>query len=349
MVLPGRNPVIVATQLASIDRLSGGRLLPAFGLGIANPHEQQAFGVAREERAPWFNEALPLLRRFWSEPSVDHDGPRFRYRDMRVEPKPHQQPMDIWLGGIAPSELRRGRPARRRLAPFLHSARRSSRGARATVEAAATDAGRTIDPEHFGALIPYTMSTIPDANLAALRARRPRRRPGRDHSGRLRCTRGPDHRIHDQRLFEVRRDSARGTQGLGRASEHGGSRALATPEVSVNLTGGQPPTRLGNDRLTLQSWRNACPAGRVVRQRPDGSDGRSPLPCPRRRRHDRLPAPRCRQAAVGRRRFRGSPAGQDADAAGAASATDLGATPTPVRATWTRLPPTPRRRRHDRS
>ena len=51
MVLPGRNPVLVAQELASLDRLSGGRLLPAFGLGVADPREQQAFGVAREERA----------------------------------------------------------------------------------------------------------------------------------------------------------------------------------------------------------------------------------------------------------------------------------------------------------
>jgi probable F420-dependent oxidoreductase len=172
MVLPGRNPVIVATQLASIDRLSGGRLLPAFGLGIANPHEQQAFGVTREERAPWFNEALPLLRRFWTEASVDHDGPRFHYRDMRVEPKPHQQPMDIWLGGIAPSELRRvGRLADGWLPSFIRPIEAAE--ARGAVEAAAAESDRTIDPEHFGALIPYTMSAIPEANLAALRARRP--------------------------------------------------------------------------------------------------------------------------------------------------------------------------------
>src|SRR2546430_13515689 len=72
MVLPGRNPVLVAKEMASLDRLSNGRLLPAFGLGVADPHEQQAFGVAREERAPWFDEALPLMRRFWAEDEVDH-------------------------------------------------------------------------------------------------------------------------------------------------------------------------------------------------------------------------------------------------------------------------------------
>ena len=172
MVLPGRNPVIVATQLASLDRLSGGRLLPAFGLGIANPHEQQAFGVAREERAPWFNEALPLLRRFWSEPSVDHDGARFHYRGMRVEPKPHQQPMDIWLGGIAPSELKRvGRLADGWLPSFITP--EEAADGRIVIDEVALAAGRTMDPEHYGALIPYTLGTLPAATVEALAARRP--------------------------------------------------------------------------------------------------------------------------------------------------------------------------------
>src|SRR4051795_1435192 len=84
MVLPGRNPVLLAKALASLDRLSGGRLLPAFGLGVADPVEQQGFGVARGERAEWFDEALPLIRRLWSGQPVDHDGPRFHYQGVRV-------------------------------------------------------------------------------------------------------------------------------------------------------------------------------------------------------------------------------------------------------------------------
>ena len=75
-VLPGRNPVLVAKEWASLDRLSGGRALPAFGLGVADPREQQAFGVERGDRAKWFDEALPLIRRLWTEESVDHDGDR---------------------------------------------------------------------------------------------------------------------------------------------------------------------------------------------------------------------------------------------------------------------------------
>ena len=172
MVLPGRNPVIVATQLATLDRLSGGRLLPAFGLGVADAHEQQAFGVAREERAAWFNEALPLIRRFWTEDRVDHDGPRFHYEGLKVLPKPYQNPPEVWLGGIAKSELRRvGRMGDGWLPSFVTPA--DAEAGRTAVEAAAAEAGRTLDPEHYGALLPYAMGEVPDQVLAGLRARRP--------------------------------------------------------------------------------------------------------------------------------------------------------------------------------
>src|ERR1700704_2338257 len=91
-VLPGRNPVLVAKAWASLDRLSGGRALPAFGLGVADPAEQQAFGVERGERAAWFDEALPLIRRFWTEESVDHVGAHFTFEGLNVRPKPVQTP-----------------------------------------------------------------------------------------------------------------------------------------------------------------------------------------------------------------------------------------------------------------
>lgn len=171
-VLPGRNPVIVATQLASLDRLAGGRLLPAFGLGVADAHEQQAFGVAREERAAWFNEALPLIRRFWTEERVDHDGPRFHYEGLKVLPKPHQNPPDVWLGGIAPSELKRvGRLADGWLPSFVTPA--DCEAGRTVVEQVAAEHGRSIDPEHYGVLIPYAMDEAPEQVLAGLKARRP--------------------------------------------------------------------------------------------------------------------------------------------------------------------------------
>ncbi len=171
-MLPGRNPALLAKEWASLDRLSGGRTLPAFGLGVADPREQQAFGVAREERAGWFDEALPLIRRMWTEDDVDHDGPRFSYRGLSVHPKPVQQPPDVWLGGRAKSELRRvGRLGDGWLPSFSTPAEVAA--GRVLVEEAADQAGREIEVEHFGALVIYVRDEIPELLSAAIAARRP--------------------------------------------------------------------------------------------------------------------------------------------------------------------------------
>lgn len=172
MVLPGRNPVVLAKELATLDRMSGGRLLPAFGLGVADPHEQQAFGVERGERAAIFDEALAVLRACWTQDSVDFHGTHFDYSGLRVLPKPAQSPPDVWLGGIAPSELRRvGRLADGWLPSFVTP--EDAAAGWETITRVAADHDREIDPEHFGVLIPYTVTEPPAALLAGLRARRP--------------------------------------------------------------------------------------------------------------------------------------------------------------------------------
>ena len=177
LVLPGRNPAVLAKELASLDVLSGGRLLPAFGLGVAEPPEQQAFGVRREERAAWFDEALPLVRRMWAEDAVDHEGPRFAYAQLTVRPKPVQQPPDVWLGGRVPSELRRTGRLGDGWLPSFCTPDEAAAG-RKIVEEAADRAGRWIDPEHFGALVVYTRGALPDRLAQALAARRPDVDPG---------------------------------------------------------------------------------------------------------------------------------------------------------------------------
>lgn len=173
LVLPGRNPMLLAKELATIDRLSAGRLLPAFGLGAVDPGEHQAFGVDRAERADRFDEALPLLRRFWAGEVVDHDGPFHRYEGAVVRPVPVQEPLEIWLGGIAPSELRRcGRLGDGWLPSFCTPD--DVRDGIVAVQRHAQDAGREIDPEHFGALLPYCHDDpIPDEVAAGIAKRRP--------------------------------------------------------------------------------------------------------------------------------------------------------------------------------
>jgi probable F420-dependent oxidoreductase len=172
MVLPGRNPVVLAKELATLDRLSQGRVLPAFGLGVADPHEQQAFGVERSERAAWFDESMAVLRACWSGAPVTHHGVRYHFDDLHVLPQPHQQHLDVWLGGIAPSELRRvGRLADGWLPSFVTPGD-AARG-REVIERTLVDHQRTIDDDHYGALIPYATGSVPDAVLAGLATRRP--------------------------------------------------------------------------------------------------------------------------------------------------------------------------------
>jgi probable F420-dependent oxidoreductase len=176
LVVPGRNPVVLAKELASLDRLSEGRLLLAVGLGVRDPAEQAAFGVDPAERGPWLDEALPLLRRLWRGEAVDHDGPRFRYRGVRLELRPVQQPPDVWLGGRSRAELARaGRLGDGWLASFCTPAEAGL--GRQAVEAAAARAGRQVDPEHFGAVLTLAAGPLPEPLRRALATRRPEVEP----------------------------------------------------------------------------------------------------------------------------------------------------------------------------
>ena len=173
MVLPGRNPVRLAKQLATLDRLSGGRLLVTFVLGLRLPGELDALGVEAGTRTAYVDEILPLVRRLWSEDGVDHAGGRVTLQGVTVEPKPLQQPLDVWLGGSGPAALRRtGRLADGWL-PALCTPAEAAAGRRLVEEAAAA-AGRRIDPEHFGVSIGYTRGGVPARLLERVVARRAR-------------------------------------------------------------------------------------------------------------------------------------------------------------------------------
>jgi probable F420-dependent oxidoreductase len=166
LVLPGRNPAVVAKQLASLDRLSDGRLLVAFGLGLPDPGERAAFPVTRGTRGEAFDAAFDVVRRYLAGEDVD---------GVTIRPAPVQQPLDLWVGGIAPGALvRAGRKADGWL-PSLLTPEEAADGRR-VIEAEAQRAGRRIDPEHFGASLAYGDGDIPDI----LRAQIARRRPGVD-------------------------------------------------------------------------------------------------------------------------------------------------------------------------
>jgi probable F420-dependent oxidoreductase len=170
-VLPGRNPMLLAKAMATLDRISAGRLLPALGLGVTSRAEQQAFGVARDERPSRFDEMLPLMRRFWTEDKVDHKGKFFRYESASVRPQPAQQPLEVWLGGIAPTALDRCGRLGDGWLPSFATPDDIARG-RAHIERVADKADRSIDGGHFGALVPYASGHLPDELVDMVRKRR---------------------------------------------------------------------------------------------------------------------------------------------------------------------------------
>ncbi len=159
LVLPGRNLPVLAGELATLEQLAAGksRILPAFGIGAPEAEEHSGFGVTKATRKDIYEEALPLIRRFWAEDDVTHHGRWFDFEGVTVNPKPRAGGFDVWMGGMHPKELDRvGRLSDGWLASFCTPA--DVRAKLPLVQQAAAAAGRTIDPEHFGAPIVYRRS-----------------------------------------------------------------------------------------------------------------------------------------------------------------------------------------------
>jgi probable F420-dependent oxidoreductase len=170
-VLPGRHPVLVAKQLASLAALAPGRVLPVFGLQPALPAERVLFPVPQGRRAAVFDESLTLLRRLLTEDSVSFEGAFFSVSGASVGVRP-AKPLDIWLGGSAPAGLRRvGRLADGWLGSLLSPAEAAA--AVTTIQQAAADAGREVEADHFGLSVPVVLDGMPDTLLASIRRRRP--------------------------------------------------------------------------------------------------------------------------------------------------------------------------------
>lgn len=91
MILPLRNPVVLAKQLASIDVISGGRLV--FGVGISNlEFEYAAVGAPFDQKGRRAEEALAAMRALWSMECAEYHGRFFSFSGVRAEPRPVQKP-----------------------------------------------------------------------------------------------------------------------------------------------------------------------------------------------------------------------------------------------------------------
>jgi probable F420-dependent oxidoreductase len=170
-VLPGRHPVLVAKQLASLAGLAPRRILPVFGLRPARPGELALFPVPPGRRGAVFDEALELLRLLLRQESVSFRGEFFVVEGASIGPRP-AKPLDIWLGGSAPGALRRtGRLGDGWLASLLTP--EEAAAGREAIQEAASAAGREVEPDHFGMSLAVAIDGIPAGLIEAVRLRRP--------------------------------------------------------------------------------------------------------------------------------------------------------------------------------
>lgn len=149
-----RDPLLVAKQCATIDYLSDGRLLPAFGIGNPRAPEWKAVGRDTKGRGRRTDEALDIITRLWREDKVDYDGQYFQLSAATINPKPRQTNLPVWIGGDSDAAVRRtarigtgwqaGLQTPEEVAPVIAAIRR-----------AVVEQGRSIDDDHYGAAFPF--------------------------------------------------------------------------------------------------------------------------------------------------------------------------------------------------
>ena len=159
IVLPLRDPLVLAKECATLDFLSGGRLLPVFGVGSELAPEFRSTNAMFQGRGARADEMLQLLGRLWSEENVSFEGKHFHYEGVTIAPRPKQQPLPLWIGGSSDAAVRRtakygtgwlgGIQSPAQVAPVV-----------AKIRAATAEAGRNIDPDHYGAGFPFRFGSI---------------------------------------------------------------------------------------------------------------------------------------------------------------------------------------------
>jgi probable F420-dependent oxidoreductase len=173
VVVPFRDPLVLAKQCATIDYLSGGRLLPVFGVGAPRAPEFQSTGRELSARGRRANEALEIMTRLWSEERVSFAGEFYRYEEASIAPRPVQQPLPLWIGGSSPAAIRRtarlgsgwlaGLQTPEQVAPVI-----------AGIKQALVETGRSIDPDHYGAGLPFRFGSWDDPQVERIVAARGR-------------------------------------------------------------------------------------------------------------------------------------------------------------------------------
>mgnify|MGYP001157799432 FL=1 len=106
LVLPHRHPVLAAKALATLDHLSGGRVILGAGVGWMR-EEIELLGAPFAERGAWSDEAIRIMRACWRDERTSFHGRFFNFDDIGCFPKPVRGDIPIWMGGHAKPALRR--------------------------------------------------------------------------------------------------------------------------------------------------------------------------------------------------------------------------------------------------
>jgi len=107
LVLPYHQPMRLAKAAATLDVLSGGRLLLGVGVGVIE-QELNAMGSPYAERGAITDETIDILKRLWTEDEPSHQGKRYQFAGMKFSPKPVQKPhIPLLIGGVSRAAIRR--------------------------------------------------------------------------------------------------------------------------------------------------------------------------------------------------------------------------------------------------
>jgi probable F420-dependent oxidoreductase len=149
-----RDPVLTAKQCATIDVLSEGRLLPAFGVGSMLSKDFAATHTDTKRRGRRTDEALEIMAKLWTQERVDFAGKCFTLEAATISPRPVQNPLPLWVGGSSEAAIQRtarfgtgwqaGIETAEQIAPVI-----------AAIKQHTAAHGRAIDEDHFGAGFAY--------------------------------------------------------------------------------------------------------------------------------------------------------------------------------------------------
>ncbi len=149
-----RDPVLLAKQCATIDVLSEGRLLPAFGIGSPLGPEWTALDIDTKTRGRRTDESLEIIARLWREESVDFQGRHYKLNGASISPKPVQPDLPMWIGGSSDAAVRRTAKYGTGWQGGGETMEDAIRVV-AAIKQALPEAGRSIDEDHYGASFPF--------------------------------------------------------------------------------------------------------------------------------------------------------------------------------------------------